>query len=452
MSEHSPKDTKGADLGPPPTTSHRKGSNKPQGSADPTNPFGTSGHIPSTPQTSTGRRTSQPDTPPQPKPLHPKGGCSNTKSNRRRGSGVIPKLSQNRSLGTITEDIRKDTQKGRLSISRPLIMTGHKRSVRPSLLTPALLADITHSLSLSLGESGSQKHLPVKIDPETRRDTVAKITFSLSQQSNILRLEKSLTNLPEGMRCRGVHHRKRLHSMHEWKTMAEEGDETLGFTMDREFKDFQRDFYRRLEEAAIKRKSLRISISPDVTETLTSNPPDRTLLQLEENQSSTPGVCYRGSRPSPPLMKSHISPCSKDRHVDPVPPRRLPQSLAFNRPDGSYKKFRCFRNTLLMSRNRSCDERFILPYMKEHVFDEERGKMVAKAAAFIKTGDTFGSYSLIHGVERQASVISRTNMQLLAIHGDDYLDLIFRRALSDELPPHIQYLSTCRSTVSNAFL
>ncbi|KAL8608345.1 hypothetical protein ACOMHN_042212 [Nucella lapillus] len=53
-----------------------------------------------------------------------------------------------------------------------------------------------------------------------------------------------------------------------------------------------------------------------------------------KNPSSIPGVGYRGSRPAPPLMRSRISPCSVDRRVDPVPPRRLPHRLAFNRcPD-----------------------------------------------------------------------------------------------------------------------
>ncbi|KAL8620433.1 hypothetical protein ACOMHN_066744 [Nucella lapillus] len=43
-----------------------------------------------------------------------------------------------------------------------------------------------------------------------------------------------------------------------------------------------------------------------------------------------PGVGYRGSRPAPPLLRSRISPCSADRRVDSVPPRRLPHRLAFN--------------------------------------------------------------------------------------------------------------------------
>ncbi|KAL8615588.1 hypothetical protein ACOMHN_016165 [Nucella lapillus] len=44
-----------------------------------------------------------------------------------------------------------------------------------------------------------------------------------------------------------------------------------------------------------------------------------------------PGIGYRGSRPAPPLLRSRISPCSVDRRVDSVPPRRLPHRLAFNR-------------------------------------------------------------------------------------------------------------------------
>ncbi|KAL8566923.1 hypothetical protein ACOMHN_008780 [Nucella lapillus] len=58
--------------------------------------------------------------------------------------------------------------------------------------------------------------------------------------------------------------------------------------------------------------------------------PDEIHYTKLEDQSSIPGVGYRGSRPAPPLLRSRISPCSADRRVDSVPPRRLPHRLAFN--------------------------------------------------------------------------------------------------------------------------
>ena len=44
------------------------------------------------------------------------------------------------------------------------------------------------------------------------------------------------------------------------------------------------------------------------------------------------------------------------------------------------------------------------------------------------------------GKERNTSVISRTNMQLLAINGEDYLDIFWNPSRKEELPPHHVYI------------
>ncbi|KAL8605354.1 hypothetical protein ACOMHN_031292 [Nucella lapillus] len=68
---------------------------------------------------------------------------------------------------------------------------------------------------------------------------------------------------------------------------------------------------------------------------LTPHPGGGNAVVLSLHKSGEPElhlrVGYRGSRPAPPLLRSRISPCSADRRVDPVPPRRLPHRLAFNR-------------------------------------------------------------------------------------------------------------------------
>ena len=57
------------------------------------------------------------------------------------------------------------------------------------------------------------------------------------------------------------------------------------------------------------------------------------------------------------------------------------------------------------------------------------------------------SSALMEGTERNTSVISRTNMQLLAINGEDYLDIFLHPSRKEQLPPHFVFIRyTSRET------
>ncbi|KAL8583181.1 hypothetical protein ACOMHN_053694 [Nucella lapillus] len=89
-----------------------------------------------------------------------------------------------------------------------------------------------------------------------------------------------------------------------------------------------------LENSSLLSPNWRKTFLSLLKENFTPHPGGGNIIVLPLHKSGEPelhpGVGYRGSRPAPPLLRSHISPCSVDRRVDSVPPRRLPHRLAFN--------------------------------------------------------------------------------------------------------------------------
>ncbi|XP_070173148.1 uncharacterized protein [Littorina saxatilis] len=261
-----------------------------------------------------------------------------------------------------------------------------------------------------------------------------------------------------------------------------DGEAVILVPANRQLKDFQRDFYKRAQEAAIKRRSLRcrkrwftgyrivhtvlrigqnmaersaaleaspstyvdigdgvtatvdygngrsidteqfkrrkeISISSRVTDVLTSNPADRTLIQIEEARRELQKVEVFSEYPID--VQEHL--IRRAFYVN-ISPKRI---IVRRGHDPLY-----FYIII-------CGQ----AYAKDLEADPVTGEMRAKAAVFLKTGQSFGAAALISGQGHTTTVISRTNMQLLAINGEDYLEAFWYPSLRKELPPRLVYIS-----------
>ncbi|XP_052279877.1 cyclic nucleotide-binding domain-containing protein 2-like isoform X2 [Dreissena polymorpha] len=62
-----------------------------------------------------------------------------------------------------------------------------------------------------------------------------------------------------------------------------------------------------------------------------------------------------------------------------------------------------------------------------------------RTVAILKTGNSFGELALMHGARRSATVTCKTNVELLAVSREDFID-IFMHIETDREPEHIRFL------------
>lgn len=73
--------------------------------------------------------------------------------------------------------------------------------------------------------------------------------------------------------------------------------------------------------------------------------------------------------------------------------------------------------------------------------DPVTGQDQAYNLAFLRKGKSFGELALMHGLARNATIICHSNVSVLTIERDDFID-IFMPAESGQEPEHISFLRT----------
>ncbi|XP_070173150.1 uncharacterized protein [Littorina saxatilis] len=409
------------------------------------------------------------------------------KKSPRTLSSLLSRLSHNSAVERQTWESSSCTPKQLTDIS--LVQNKHERR-RMALTVPypeiwatksASAAFTCRSRNYLLGSPSKQDAIRPDKSAIFGKPVDLNYTFSLSQQTNVMLVcndvpcghrGKSKTGSPSALLVQ-----RRLST--PWKP---DGEAVIPVPANRHLKDFQRDFYKRALEAVTRRRSLRcrkrwltgyrrvhtvlricqnmaersaalealpstyvdigdgvtatvdygngrsidteqfkrrkeISISSRVTDVLTSNPADRTLIQIEEARRELQKVEVFSEYPID--VQEHL--IRRAFYVN-ISPKRI---IVRRGHDPLY-----FYIII-------CGQ----AYAKDLEADPVTGEMRAKAAVFLKTGQSFGAAALISGQGHTTTVISRTNMQLLAINGEDYLEAFWYPSLRKELPPRLVYIS-----------
>ncbi|XP_052796040.1 cyclic nucleotide-binding domain-containing protein 2-like isoform X2 [Mya arenaria] len=71
--------------------------------------------------------------------------------------------------------------------------------------------------------------------------------------------------------------------------------------------------------------------------------------------------------------------------------------------------------------------------------DKDTGDQCVRTVAILKSGNSFGELALMHGARRSATVTCKTNVELLAVSREDFID-IFMHIEKDREPEHIRFL------------
>ncbi|XP_045203529.2 cyclic nucleotide-binding domain-containing protein 2-like isoform X2 [Mercenaria mercenaria] len=73
--------------------------------------------------------------------------------------------------------------------------------------------------------------------------------------------------------------------------------------------------------------------------------------------------------------------------------------------------------------------------------NKDTGEEGVRTVAFLRKGNSFGELALMHGAKRSATVTCQTNVELLAVSREDFID-IFMHTEKDKEPEHISFLRT----------
>ncbi|XP_060580848.1 uncharacterized protein LOC132737561, partial [Ruditapes philippinarum] len=71
--------------------------------------------------------------------------------------------------------------------------------------------------------------------------------------------------------------------------------------------------------------------------------------------------------------------------------------------------------------------------------NRDTGEEGVRTVAFLRKGNSFGELALMHGAKRSATVTCQTNVELLAVSREDFID-IFMHIEKDKEPDHISFL------------
>lgn len=73
--------------------------------------------------------------------------------------------------------------------------------------------------------------------------------------------------------------------------------------------------------------------------------------------------------------------------------------------------------------------------------NKDTGEQSVRTVAFLRKGNSFGELALMRGARRSATVTCKTNVELLAVSREDFID-IFMHIEQDKEPEHIGFLRT----------
>ena len=77
--------------------------------------------------------------------------------------------------------------------------------------------------------------------------------------------------------------------------------------------------------------------------------------------------------------------------------------------------------------------------MLKSEYNLSSGEVANKTVAYLSKGRSFGELAIMHGSARNATVVCDTEVAVLSIGRDDFID-IFMHVEGDKEPEHISYL------------
>ncbi|XP_070173151.1 uncharacterized protein [Littorina saxatilis] len=353
------------------------------------------------------------------------------KKSPRTLSSLLSRLSHNSAVERQTWESSSCTPKQLTDIS--LVQNKHERR-RMALTVPypeiwatksASAAFTCRSRNYLLGSPSKQDAIRPDKSAIFGKPVDLNYTFSLSQQTNVMLVcndvpcghrGKSKTGSPSALLVQ-----RRLST--PWKP---DGEAVIPVPANRHLKDFQRDFYKRALEAVTRRRSLRCR-----KRWLTGYRRVHTVLRICQNMAESRSGGFAQH------VCGHWGRSDGHRGLWQWP---LHRHRAVQEEERDFYKFTCDGRSDLQSsgQNPHSDRR-------SQTGAAEGGGVLRvphrRAGTPHPSGVLRQAAALISGQGHTTTVISRTNMQLLAINGEDYLEAFWYPSLRKELPPRLVYIS-----------